>query len=251
MSAVRLVADHLSAALRVQSTDPPTCSASGTIPAAASGAWCWSSRIAVDGRRCSRCWCRWILPDLLLLDTDHWLPLAACAASAVVFMGLAVAGSGLRAAGGAAARRPAAGGADRVPPARGRCSPISIPAARGILLLRVYELLPFVVVAGLAVFPLTVLETLLYALPIFMAYLYGVHINGEFRFAENVGTLWLLLLVTGAAMVSSLSQLRYMIALVRRASADTLTGRWNRAAGEETLELLFGMAVARGEGRWR
>ena len=77
------------------------------------------------------------------------------------------------------------------------------------MLLQVYELLPFVVVAGLAVFPLTVLETLLYALPIFLAYLYGVHVNGDFRFAENVGTLWLLLLVTGAAMVSSLSQLQY------------------------------------------
>lgn len=251
MSAVRSIADHLFAPLRVQSTDI----------ADLFGVWNHSSQLRRQRRVVLKSRTRlmaalfallvplWILPDLLLLDTDHWLPLAGLrVASALAFTGLAW------------SRDPGCGRLEAllrvglllaVPTvfhllAAPLLAGLDPGGPRGVLL-QVYELLPFVVVAGLAVFPLTVLETLLYALPIFLAYLYGVHVNGDFRFAENVGTLWLLLLVTGAAMVSSLSQLQYMIALVRRASADTLTGALNRAAGEETLELLFGMAVARGE----
>ena len=92
MSAVRSIADHLFAPLRVQSTDI----------ADLFGVWNHSSQLRRQRRVVLKSRTRlmaalfallvplWILPDLLLLDTDHWLPLAGLrVASAVVFMGLA------------------------------------------------------------------------------------------------------------------------------------------------------------------
>jgi diguanylate cyclase (GGDEF)-like protein len=102
-----------------------------------------------------------------------------------------------------------------------------------------YEFLPYTVVAGLSIFPLTALEVAACWLVVFLAMLGGqVYLHTE-NWASLVGPMWLLLLIGGTAMVSGMSQLQYMIALVRRVTFDALTGALTRRAGMELLEGQF------------
>lgn len=101
----------------------------------------------------------------------------------------------------------------------------------------VYTLLPFAMLAGLSLFPLTALEMLLLATPLLLSSL-AVAAHGV-----APGLLWLQVLVLGTAMVSSLSQVQYLTALVRQASNDALTGTLNRQAGIEAIELLFRLSM--------
>jgi diguanylate cyclase (GGDEF)-like protein len=49
-------------------------------------------------------------------------------------------------------------------------------------------------------------------------------------------------LITGVSTLASMSQLAFMIALVRQAIRDPLTGVFSRCSGEEVLELQFTIA---------
>ncbi len=102
-----------------------------------------------------------------------------------------------------------------------------------------YALLPFIVVAGLSLFPLTVIELLLYGLPVLLLSAYGASQSGDFTWADFAGTVWLAFLVFGAAGFTSSSQLRYMITLVSQASQDPLTGAFTRRSGPEIIDLQF------------
>lgn len=104
-----------------------------------------------------------------------------------------------------------------------------------------YSLLPFIVVAGMSVFPLTVAEVVAGSLPVIGLTLlanYGV-LGAE----ELVRMVWLLVLVSGIAVFSGVSQLHYMIALVNQAAHDSLTGAFNRRSGEEAMALHFHIAA--------
>lgn len=103
-----------------------------------------------------------------------------------------------------------------------------------------YAFLPFVLLAGLAIFPLTLLENLVIASPI----LFAQGIAGSLRWTtldwpSFAGGFWLLVLITGVATLAGMSQLAFMIALVRQAIRDPLTGVFSRSSGEEVLELQF------------
>lgn len=108
---------------------------------------------------------------------------------------------------------------------------------------RLYSLLPFVVVAGLSIFPLTVAETIGFSVPIIAMTMIGAAWDPSFDLALYVGTVWLLLLIVGAAALSCTSQLHYMISLVRRASQDPLTGVFTRRSGGEIIDLQFELAL--------
>lgn len=106
-----------------------------------------------------------------------------------------------------------------------------------------YAFLPFVLLAGLAIFPLTLLENLVIASPILVAQ----GIAGSMRWAtldwpSFAGAFWLLVLITGVSTLAGMSQLAFMIALVRQAIRDPLTGVFSRSSGEEVLELQFTIA---------
>lgn len=106
-----------------------------------------------------------------------------------------------------------------------------------------YAFLPFVLLAGLAIFPLTLVESLLIASPILLAQ--GV--SGYLRWPvldwpSFAGAFWLLVLITGVATLAGMSQLAFMIALVRQAIRDPLTGVFSRRSGEEVMELQFASA---------
>ncbi|MET0062871.1 MAG: GGDEF domain-containing protein, partial [Candidatus Thiodiazotropha endolucinida] len=112
-----------------------------------------------------------------------------------------------------------------------------------MILAEVYALLPFVMVAGLTLFPLAISEFLSYAVPIFLVVVYSVYPENPAQIAEAVSTLWLLILLLGVGLFASMTQLRYMLSQVSHASYDILTGMLSRRAGIEILELQFRLAL--------
>lgn len=106
-----------------------------------------------------------------------------------------------------------------------------------------YTFLPFVMLAGLSVFPLTLVECIAFAIPMLLmpvaaASLSGVPIDLP---AQGV-TIWLLLLIVGVSALAGLSQLGFMIVFIREAIRDGMTGCFTRSSGEELLDLQFVLA---------
>jgi diguanylate cyclase (GGDEF)-like protein len=103
--------------------------------------------------------------------------------------------------------------------------------------------MPTVVLGGLAVFPLTALETLLFSLPVIVAGIFGLLHGGTlFSLAEHGATLWFMLMMIGVSMFSGMSQCHYMATLIQRAASDPLTNAYTRDSGNETLDLVFRLA---------
>jgi diguanylate cyclase (GGDEF)-like protein len=106
-----------------------------------------------------------------------------------------------------------------------------------------YALLPFVMVAGLTVFPLTLVELLAYSVPMLGVVVFTSYPQETAEISQAVATIWLMLLILGVALFASLSQLRYMLSQVSRASCDVLTGLMTRRAGIEMLDLQFRLSA--------
>lgn len=107
-----------------------------------------------------------------------------------------------------------------------------------------YAFLPFVMLAGMSVFPLTLMEGVLFASPAVVAQFLSIVF--EFSFGsigwgseEQLATVWLLFLIAGVANLAGISQLHLMHRLTHQASRDPLTGCFNRASGEELLNIHF------------
>jgi len=99
-----------------------------------------------------------------------------------------------------------------------------------------YAFLPFVMVAGLSVFPITALEGALLASPLLAAFLTtGLLGYQMLPFASHLGALWLLLLLAVVATLSGMSQLHFMSQLVDQSSHDGMTRAYNRRVGEEMV----------------
>jgi diguanylate cyclase (GGDEF)-like protein len=109
-----------------------------------------------------------------------------------------------------------------------------------------YEFLPYTVVAGLSVFPLTALEAAFCWFVVFATMLGSYSVERFLDIHSLVGPVWLLFLIGGTAMVSGMSQLQYMIALVRRVTFDPLTGTLSRRAGLELMETHFQISLRNG-----
>ncbi|MGB0750135.1 MAG: diguanylate cyclase [Magnetospiraceae bacterium] len=116
---------------------------------------------------------------------------------------------------------------------------VQAPGVAGQVVLEFYTLLPFIVVAGLAVFPLTILELGIFGGGALVMSLFGMAISGMPVLPDFVGQLWLVLLLAGAASFASLSQLRYMLDLVAQASQDSLSRAYTRRSGSEIIDLHF------------
>ncbi|WP_018865221.1 diguanylate cyclase [Thioalkalivibrio sp. ARh3] len=100
-----------------------------------------------------------------------------------------------------------------------------------------YAFLPFVMIAGLAIFPLTVTEAVAYAAPVLagQAVAAALQLDGM-EWTTHAGAFWLLLLIASVAALASMSQLQFLAALVRESSRDALTGCYTRRSGESLLE---------------
>src|SRR5690606_37362901 len=107
--------------------------------------------------------------------------------------------------------------------------------------------------AGLAIFPLTLVENLVLASILLLAQgLAGYLSWSTLNWPSFAGAFWLLILIAGVTALASLSQLAFMIALVRQAIRDPLTGVFSRGSGQEIMQLQWdtswrhesGLAVA-------
>jgi len=104
----------------------------------------------------------------------------------------------------------------------------------------VYAFLPFVMVAGLGMFPLTAVEGLAFALPVLGAEFAASALGLDMlKLSHLIGTIWLSGMIAAVATMSGMSQLGFMIALVRQAVRDPLTSCFSRLSGEELLEIQF------------
>ncbi|MCW9034004.1 MAG: GGDEF domain-containing protein [Rhodospirillales bacterium] len=109
-----------------------------------------------------------------------------------------------------------------------------------------YSLLPFIILAGLSIFPLTLLEVLLLGIPSIAFLAYGELSTTDYNLWSYVGTIWLAFLILGASTLASINQLRYMMTLVSRASMDPLTGVFTRRSGTEIIDVQFRVAARQG-----
>lgn len=101
-----------------------------------------------------------------------------------------------------------------------------------------YGFFPFALMALLGVFPLTLMECVLFGGPLLL--LQGVAIAYHWNvlpWASPIHAFWLLALIGTLAALSSLSQLAFAIALVHQAMRDPLTRCFTRQSGLEMLEM--------------
>lgn len=106
-----------------------------------------------------------------------------------------------------------------------------------------YAFLPFILLAGLSIFPLTLLEGAVIASPILLTQAVAGILSWEtLNWPSFAGAFWLLTLITGVSALAGMSQLTFMIALVHQAIRDPLTGGFSRRSGEEILDLHFNNA---------
>ncbi|HEX8988598.1 MAG TPA: diguanylate cyclase [Rhodocyclaceae bacterium] len=106
-----------------------------------------------------------------------------------------------------------------------------------------YTFLPFVMLAGLSIFPLTLIECAAFALPMLAMPLIGAAMTGPELDLPSLGvTIWLLLLIVSVSALAGLSQLGFMIVFIREAIRDNMTGCFTRNSGEELLDLQFILA---------
>ncbi len=102
-----------------------------------------------------------------------------------------------------------------------------------------YMFLPFALVVGLSIFPLTLLEIVGLTLPLaVVAAVPLLALPG----LDGAMLLWLLLLVVAISTVASVSQLGLMYELFQGSAIDPLTGVYNRRSGEEFLAQQFDLA---------
>ncbi len=93
-----------------------------------------------------------------------------------------------------------------------------------------YGFYPYVMIAQLAIFAMTLVESLMLALPVFLIVLASAAVDGQLFTAGTVATLWLLGLLLSLALWAQMSQLLMLLRLYRQATRDPLTGLVNRRA---------------------
>ncbi|OEJ64138.1 hypothetical protein BEN30_01330 [Magnetovibrio blakemorei] len=107
----------------------------------------------------------------------------------------------------------------------------------------VYTMLPYIIIAGLSLFPLTALEAVLFALPILAITAFAPQFAGVGEVTDSIATLWILGLILGVYILAGMSQLHSMISLVHQASKDPLTDLLTRRTGTEIIDLYFRISV--------
>ena len=106
-----------------------------------------------------------------------------------------------------------------------------------------YAFLPFVMLAGLSIFPLTLRENIFFISPLLVLQLVAGFLRVQvLDWPTFAASFWLMLLIGGVAVMAGLSQLAFIIVLVREAIRDSMTGCFSRQSGEELLELQFSLS---------
>ena len=111
------------------------------------------------------------------------------------------------------------------------------------LILQFYASLPYMSVAGLGLFPLTLREALAYAIPLSILALGGWIFFNDFPTLQLLPSIWLLAVVSGLAVISSAMQLQDMISLISRPSYDPVTSALSQRSGIDALAREFQLAL--------
>lgn len=107
-----------------------------------------------------------------------------------------------------------------------------------------YSFMPFMLAAGIAAFPLTILESFLLASFALIAQAWALQAGRSPLLAlDTLPSLWLLFLVAAVAGFAAASQLKLLRALVEQAIRDPLTGCLRRESGIEILEAQLMLAT--------
>jgi len=110
-----------------------------------------------------------------------------------------------------------------------------------------YAYLPFVMLAALALFPLTVVEGACFAALMLLVQSATLASDWpEIDWPAYIASFWVLALIAALALIAGLSQLAFLIVNVREGIHDSLTGCYSRRCGEELLDLQYALS-ARGE----
>ncbi len=109
-------------------------------------------------------------------------------------------------------------------------------------LINIYSLLPFLVIASLSIFTLTIKELLIISSPIIAVMFWHFYPETVEDMPNAFMFIWLFILLALSSFFSSVSQMRYMISQVTRASYDALTNAMTRRAGIEALNVHYRMA---------
>lgn len=106
-----------------------------------------------------------------------------------------------------------------------------------------YGVLPVVAMAGLGVFPLTIIETSVFSVPIVIGEVIAFRLHlGAFMPGGIADAVWLLFLMAGIALVVGASQLSFAVALVARSLQDPLTACFTRGSIAELINLHFNVS---------
>ena len=102
-----------------------------------------------------------------------------------------------------------------------------------------YHLLPFIILAGLGFFPLTLLESISVVTPFMTAYYLSNGSPDLSHWSVQLGMIWSMALLAVISVVVGCSQLSTLIQLVSYSSYDSLTNCLGRRSGEEIVKALW------------
>ena len=106
-----------------------------------------------------------------------------------------------------------------------------------------YVFSPLLLAVSLSIFPLTVRESVLLAAPMFLVTILPMIVWPElFAATSPMAIVLTLALTTAIATIASLSQLTFLVGLVRKSATDGLTGAVTRKVGERMLDAMFAVA---------
>lgn len=118
-------------------------------------------------------------------------------------------------------------------------------AASGLaaLNMRLYDALPYIVLAGLSIFPLVAIEGFLLGLMVLILSGLGAAQAADATWTQVLSLTWTLFLGLGVFLIAQMVQLTYMRALLGHANHDPLTNALTRRSGGEMMDFAFRIAT--------
>lgn len=99
-----------------------------------------------------------------------------------------------------------------------------------------YSFIPYMLVAMLAIFPFTLVESAALGMALLMLEAYALHVSGILLTAQGLQAIWLLSALLVISITANYFHLALMLRLYREATHDPLTGLMNRGALRQSME---------------